>query len=396
MSLESFTQAIGTHTKTDSRVAYRYGKYYGATNVNEIESNDLIAVEYSFKPSPTKSDHVLPTNYSRIVRKVVSDSPAITRRWITQGSGTSEETTVDMYTEKYISVIHTPFSYVPNNPNAKNAGDQAMVKALNSLSQAGSQLGSDFGEAHQTVNMFSDSVIRGFKVVKCLKAGDVVGAIRALGFTESEIRHGSIGKNIANLWLEFAYGWRPLAQSIFDAQKTLHTLLQGRITISGYGHAVGEYEGTFNYNGQIHHEKSKSSFKTTILAEVSNPLLHDLNAFGLLNPLSIAWELTPYSFVVDWFIPVGQTLQAVTSTVGLTPLGGWTSNQIDDSLTMDMQLTFQGKNSIGYVNGGHYQEIGFAFARKCFTDFPKPRFFASPNPYSTPRALNAIALVRQL
>lgn len=31
---------------------------------------------------------------------------------------------------------------------------------------------------------------------------------------------------------------------------------------------------------------------------------------GLKDPLSIAWELVPYSFVADWFIPIGAWLQA--------------------------------------------------------------------------------------
>lgn len=33
-----------------------------------------------------------------------------------------------------------------------------------------------------------------------------------------------------------------------------------------------------------------------------------VGALGLNNPLGVMWELVPFSFVVDWFIPVGETL----------------------------------------------------------------------------------------
>jgi hypothetical protein len=33
-------------------------------------------------------------------------------------------------------------------------------------------------------------------------------------------------------------------------------------------------------------------------------------SLGLADPLSVAWELTPWSFVVDWFLPVGDYLNA--------------------------------------------------------------------------------------
>jgi hypothetical protein len=35
-----------------------------------------------------------------------------------------------------------------------------------------------------------------------------------------------------------------------------------------------------------------------------------INGLGLNNPVGIAWELIPFSFVVDWFVPVGKWLTA--------------------------------------------------------------------------------------
>jgi hypothetical protein len=50
---------------------------------------------------------------------------------------------------------------------------------------------------------------------------------------------------------------------------------------------------------------------------LSNPSLAQLNGTGLLNPALLYWELMPYSFVVDWFIPVGDVLASLTAGLGL-------------------------------------------------------------------------------
>lgn len=49
-----------------------------------------------------------------------------------------------------------------------------------------------------------------------------------------------------------------------------------------------------------------------------------IQQLGLDDPLGLIWELTPYSFVVDWFLPVGQWLSSFRSIKGLTFQGGYT------------------------------------------------------------------------
>lgn len=46
---------------------------------------------------------------------------------------------------------------------------------------------------------------------------------------------------------------------------------------------------------------------------------------------SMLWELTPYSFVVDWFADVGTWLRAITPKAGITGLGSCTSIQIKNT-----------------------------------------------------------------
>lgn len=50
---------------------------------------------------------------------------------------------------------------------------------------------------------------------------------------------------------------------------------------------------------------------------ITNPNLAMISQFGLANPLAIAWELVPFSFVLDWFVNVGDYLSSLTDFVGV-------------------------------------------------------------------------------
>lgn len=54
-----------------------------------------------------------------------------------------------------------------------------------------------------------------------------------------------------------------------------------------------------------------------IVGTVADPSVRTLNALGLANPLLTAWELTPFSFVVDWFMPISDILAYLSSNLGL-------------------------------------------------------------------------------
>jgi hypothetical protein len=50
--------------------------------------------------------------------------------------------------------------------------------------------------------------------------------------------------------------------------------------------------------------------------------LNSWGSFGLLNPAAVAWELLPFSFVVDWFLPVGRYLEGLDVPMRFDHLGG--------------------------------------------------------------------------
>jgi len=126
---------------------------------------------------------------------------------------------------------------------------------------------------------------------------------------------------------------------------------------------------------------------------VSNPNLLMANRLGLIDPQVWVWDSIPWSFVVDWWLPVGKFLSNFTASVGLT--------FVDVSVTRTREgtgqiqrrlLTKMDPPTYKMVNYGSYRA-----KRKSRTIGSLPMPFTVP--YGTglgvERAQNAIALILQ-
>lgn len=395
MSLSAFTNEPGNHTRYESVTGYQSGKYYGSDGLHEVIYNDFVPYEYVGKWYPTPSNHVRATNWSRFVYKVLEDIPGHARRYVTVGSPPIPDYTVDLMIDDHMSRHHRCGVYNVPSPGADNAYSESITKALNNLTQHYAGIGADLAQARQTCDMFSLSALRAGGFVKALRQRNFRQAFQNLFGKTRDGRIGSLPNTVADFWLEFNYGWKPLAKDLHELQLLAHDALQKPVPIMAHGNGKTHYEESFDYGQERWHCTSSTSYKTYLEANVTNPCLANLNSAGLINPFSIAWEVVPFSFVVDWFVPIGATLQAITAGVGLELNKGWTSSQGNQMLEGGFIPNFTGYG-FGYVDPGSYREAGFFFSRIAHTSFPAPRLYADVTPYSTPRALNALALVSQL
>lgn len=118
-------------------------------------------------------------------------------------------------------------------------------------------------------------------------------------------------------WLEYRYGWTPLVHSIYDAAENLRRKVQEEdITFAVRSTSKAERE-TLKRSGFAENEtylywKCFASFRQEIgvTFRPPDPALQSLANWTSLNPVLIAWELVPLSFVADWFVNVGDQLQA--------------------------------------------------------------------------------------
>jgi hypothetical protein len=186
--------------------------------------------------------------------------------------------------------------------------------------------GSDFnmslllGEGHQTIRMIGDTAIKIAKSAFSLRKGDLSGAARSLleGANRRPLRPYKTMKPfrptsdaVSSHWLELQYGWLPLLGDVkAGAEFLAHQLSVPaqqtyRMSVTkGKVYTKTVVAGLKPISGRI-----VKSDRLTLKVTVSEPPSM-LASLGLLNPEVVAWELVPFSFVADWFLPIGSYLEA--------------------------------------------------------------------------------------
>lgn len=128
-------------------------------------------------------------------------------------------------------------------------------------------------------------------------------------------------KELSQLWLEYHFGWAPLLGDIYESIMILQDvpqLLDGN-TIVAAGSGSYEYHYADTRPGYYPMWRDYSMKAFTRLQgriKLENPNAYVANQLGVVNPALVAWELVPFSFVIDWFLPVGRFLESYTDTIG--------------------------------------------------------------------------------
>lgn len=201
--------------------------------------------------------------------------------------------------------------------------------------------GSDFNagivlaEAHKTAALVAQSAMKIAKALVLAKRGRMAEAAYALtGRKQPKVaRRGEVGRAgseiLSQRWLELQYGWYPLLSDVeSSAQALAHKHLESsvvRFVARGQrsiGLPSGKYPDPANSSTvlQSHPQYTAQGYQAferyQIIAHVSS--YDSPGLLGLKDVASVAWELVPYSFVVDWFIPIGSYLSALSVSRSLT------------------------------------------------------------------------------
>jgi len=265
-----------------------------------------------------------------------------------------------------------------------NIRNQTRTECLLKLADGKAELGAAIGEAKQTANMLADNWYVLLNGYMALKKGN-------WGYFGRKLKNLT-AKDIANLRLELVYGFIPLMQDCEGAYSLLREKLAPAPIISATRTVSDSstVSGSYNSPGWDSNGHAKRSHRTKVYATPDLSRARTANRAGLLNPLAIAWELTPWSFVLDWGLPIGNVLSALTATTGLTFVGGYDALHVEGEVTARMKpngSTIESSPRQGKMRLAHYK-------RSKLTGFPKPVPYAK-SPFSTSHVLNALALWTQ-
>lgn len=278
-----------------------------------------------------------------------------------------------------------------SNPMAAPAWDRTLVynralERLNAKVRGGLDLAIDLAEAGQTQRM-----IRGLANVTRFARGRSWDT-----------------KDLANGWLQWQYGWRPLLSSVYDAADEAGRIVRKSLTkvsgsctmpfrvnstsVRGLDGMTVPWKGTGN-------GRQACTIKLVLTARDWDP-----GQWSSLNPVSLAWELIPYSFVFDWFYDIGSFLRDLESALlyNVNFQTGYVSEL----------FAFEGKdqamnNSNGFgfgPVGGAYKKVinvkssvrKISFARTKLLSYPFPRKPTFKVDLGSQRLFSAASLLRQL
>lgn len=199
-----------------------------------------------------------------------------------------------------------------------------------------------FGEAPKSLSMIGTAAIRLGASLHAFKKGDWRGMFDAFGVRPNRTHErlltdqtkfglkgwrgyngqdpGDARKRVSRLWLEVQYGWGPLLSDLEAGAAWLayanNPPIDSGATVRGNrGWEVTHWANSPNL-GSLNFRKRVVAYKLQLIIRAVRKT-PSINAPSLPTVLGTAWELVPYSFVMDWALPIGAYLQALRTASDL-------------------------------------------------------------------------------
>lgn len=188
--------------------------------------------------------------------------------------------------------------------------DIILLNKLRARLVEGFDAGVFIAELPQACRMISSAAIRIARALSRARRGEWWGAEEALVGGIVVPRQLNYRKRAAQNWLELQYGWRPLLNDVYEGARTLAHLLDDPLQ------QTVRAKRSFRTPNLVRTTSPNSCFFGTshlIEGKTIKAVIRELNIAkltGLTNPETILWEKLPWSFVADWFIPIGNYLEA--------------------------------------------------------------------------------------
>lgn len=344
---------------------------------DENLQNRLLAV--SNKSDTIKSDGIRPTPYVRKVGRIFSSS------WF-QGTGTHEKRGPD--SAVVITLVGRPHGSSYSTPPVNLPSwmtDKVIQQCMEDLMDKRANILEDLGQAKKTLSQLVsifNTIVKFYTMIRKGQWRKLRRALRGVGRRPA--------KKVSNAWLGWYYGIKPLI-STFDAlcgsYNDTNRLISAKRKLS---HAVdpnGFASGLDCKVTGMAEQRVKCELTVAMKASADFRYWSSLGITGdyASDALVTVWALVPYTFVIDWILPVERFLRTrrFVSTVD------YQFGYLSKSLVCDATAT---ADVVG-IGLGSKSKPGAVAQVKCMQFQRTVHNYSPPSGLSINQSLNPINLV---
>lgn len=214
---------------------------------------------------------------------------------------------------------------VPYYKTINNLVKRCTNEAIAELAAAKSNLAVTYLDRQKTLDMGGDLLKKAAYIIdprnwRISKLGKVI---------KGQMSVSVGGRTFTDQWLMYRYGILPTMLDLYgigaaaedyyvnrplriSVQKKSSIPFNGSSSVLGYFGSLGAMATTrTRWSG-------KTDIKVRLDASVSHAEHRAMQQLGIVNPATVVWELIPYSFVLDWFVNIGDYIGGLSAFSGLT------------------------------------------------------------------------------
>lgn len=244
-----------------------------------------------------------------------------------------------VYTGDLMSLVEAAVPAAGINTDIGNMAQIALAKAYARMNASDLLGGEILADLDKTVSMLR----RPFQSARSLTMKMIRHRDKRIGKTAC-----SAAKAASSAWLEYRYGWQPI---ILDADTIIQSTIQmksglNRQRLVARAQEADEASITSQFSGVIWLDPATASgtVKTTKRYRSCAGVIYDRCDRGTservdrmlgYRPRDLAatfWEVIPYSYVCDWFVNVGDWIQAVTPDPTVEVKASWVTSIVETTI----------------------------------------------------------------
>lgn len=206
----------------------------------------------------------------------------------------------------------------------------ANVAYLNETNNRKVSMLEELRNGRESLNTIASSVLRMSRILARAKRAPKE-FLKHNSAGRKRLVHGQI-KTVGDLWLEGRYHWLPTYLTMRDAfiglqdqypfGQVRHKSEWRRYT---WTETIDTYAGKLSYDVELASQYQLGCWYTPTEEYIN--LMHRYGVGSITDLAAVAWELTPWSLVVDWVLPVSDLLLAASALDGVTTHCDWQTHK---------------------------------------------------------------------